>query len=113
MSTPAPSASAPSPQPDVERRRQVRAVTLLTRTRCELCGHAKEVLRRLQTDANLAVDLEVEEVDLDSAQGRALAAAAGVLFAPGTLFDGQPFAHGRLSERKLRRALGKPFTSPA
>jgi len=28
-----------------------------------------------------------------------------VLFAPGVLLDGHPFSFGRLSERKLRKAL--------
>jgi hypothetical protein len=38
---------------------------------------------------------------------RALATSAGVLFAPGLLVDGRPFGYGRLSERRLRRALGR------
>jgi hypothetical protein len=36
-----------------------------------------------------------------------LAARAGVLFAPGVLLDGRPFGYGRLSERRLRRELGR------
>jgi hypothetical protein len=42
--------------------------------------------------------------------GRDLGARAGVLFAPGVLLDGRPFGYGRLSERKLRRALRRPHT---
>jgi len=34
-----------------------------------------------------------------------VAADAGVMFAPGILLDGAPFGYGRLSERRLRRAL--------
>jgi len=49
-------------------------------------------------------------VDLASAEGARLGAAAGVLFAPGVLLDGKPFSHGRLSERKLRRALTRSAT---
>jgi len=33
-----------------------------------------------------------------------------VLFAPGVLLDGKPFGYGRLSERKLRRALAQRTT---
>jgi hypothetical protein len=36
----------------------------------------------------------------------ALAAASGALFPPVVFVDGRPFSHGRLSERKLRKALG-------
>lgn len=76
-------------------------ITLLTQPDCGLCEHAKTVL------ANVARDLPitVKEVDLASADGQQLAAGAWVLFAPGVLIDGTPFAYGRLSERRLRRAL--------
>jgi len=43
----------------------------------------------------------------DTEQGRELASSAGVMFAPGVLIDGEPFSHGRLSERELRRTLDK------
>ncbi len=36
---------------------------------------------------------------------------AVALSAPGVLIDGEPFSYGRLSERKLRRALEKRRTS--
>jgi hypothetical protein len=49
--------------------------------------------------------LIVTEIDLDSEEGRRLGTEAGVLFAPGILLDGRPFAYGRLSERRLRRTL--------
>lgn len=77
-------------------------VTLLTQENCASCDHAKDVLRRVSADHPLTI----EEVRLDSAAGRQLAAREGVLFAPGILLDGAAFAHGRLSENKLRRALG-------
>jgi len=72
-----------------------------------LCDQAKAVLQRVQDDPAVAVRVDVLEVDLASAEGQRLGADAGVLFAPGVLLDGKPFAHGRLSERKLRRALAR------
>jgi len=83
----------------------VTEVTLLTQADCALCEHAKQVLSRVAGD----VALEIRTVDLSSEEGRRLATSAGVLFAPGVLLDGEPFSFGRLSERKLRRALrGRP-----
>ncbi len=79
------------------------AITLLTQADCTLCEHAKQVLARVGADH----PLEITEIDLASEQGRTLAAQAGVLFAPGVLVGGRPFGHGRLSERKLRRTLGR------
>jgi len=55
--------------------------------------------------------LRVEEISLDSPNGALLAGRAGVLFAPGILLDGAPFAFGRLSERALRRALDRQATT--
>ena len=79
------------------------AITLLTQADCTLCEHAKGVLVRVGADH----PLEVTEIDLASEQGKALAVGAGVLFAPGVLVDGHPFGYGRLSERRLRRALSR------
>jgi hypothetical protein len=76
-------------------------ITLLTQSDCALCEHAKKVLARVGEDH----PLHVTEIDLASPRGRELAELARVMFAPGILLDGQPFGHGRLSERKLRRAL--------
>lgn len=76
-------------------------VTLLTQTDCSLCDHAKQVLDRV----GAVHHLRITEISLGSEQGRQLAGDAGILFAPGILLNGQPFAHGRLSERKLRRTL--------
>ncbi len=84
------------------------AITLLTQTDCVLCEHAKKVLARVGED----YPLEVTEVDLASERGRALAAQARVQFAPGVLVDGRPFGYGRLSERRLRRALGRLAAEP-
>ncbi len=76
-------------------------VTLLTQAYCAWCEHAKQVLDRVKR----YYPLQVEEIDLATEEGRRLAEQARVLFAPGVLLDGEPFAYGRLSEKKLRRAL--------
>lgn len=74
---------------------------MLSQPACELCDRAKTVLERLGRE----FALHVSEVALDSTDGQRLAAAGGVLFAPGVLLDGQAFSYGRLSERKLRKEL--------
>jgi len=86
----------------------VTAITLLTQDDCALCEHAKGVLARVGADHLL----EVTEIGLESEQGRALAVQAGVLFAPGVLVEGRPFGYGRLSERRLRRTLGRLSPEP-
>ncbi|EGX61039.1 MULTISPECIES: glutaredoxin family protein [Streptomyces] len=78
-----------------------RHITLLTQADCALCEHAKTVLAKVGADHELAVT----EIDLADEEGRRLGAEAGVLFAPGIFLDGRPFSYGRLSERRLRRAL--------
>ncbi len=78
-------------------------ITLLTQPSCSMCTHAKSVLHRLEQEYRLSI----QELDLASADGQQLAARAGVMFAPGLLLDGQPFSFGRVSERKLRRALDR------
>ena len=75
---------------------------LLTKADCALCDQAKSVLERVGAE----IPLTVEIVSLDSERGRALAEQSRLLFPPGVLLDGEPFSWGRLSERKLRRALG-------
>jgi glutaredoxin len=82
-------------------------IVLLTQPACSLCDFAKDILARLGEHYRLSVT----EIGLDTEAGRRLAAEAGVLFAPGVLVDGQPFSHGRLSERKLRRLLDRRATS--
>ena len=84
------------------------AVTLLTQADCALCEHAKAVLARVGVD----YPLEVTEIGLASEQGRVLAGRARVAFAPGVLVDGRPFGYGRLSERRLRRALCRLASEP-
>jgi glutaredoxin len=84
-------------------------VTLLTQPDCSLCEHAKQVLARVAAEH----PLQVTEIDLASTAGHELALTARVLFAPGVFLDGEPFSHGRLSERKLRRALAAQQPTPA
>jgi hypothetical protein len=76
-------------------------ITLLTQDDCAFCDVAKQILARVGNE----FPLHVREVDLATADGRRLANAAGVMFPPGVLLDGEGFSYGRLSERKLRRAL--------
>ena len=76
-------------------------VVLLTKEDCHFCEQAKEVLRRLAGES----ELSVSEVPLDSEQGRALALRSGALFPPVVFLNGETFSYGRLSERKLRKAL--------
>lgn len=83
-------------------------ITLLTQADCDYCEHAKRVLDGISADH----DIRVTEIDLDSETGRRLARQAQVLFAPGILLDGEPFGHGRLSERKLRRTLLRRENTP-
>lgn len=82
-------------------------ITLLTQADCGLREHAKIVLAHIGRD----MPLTVEEVDLASTEGQALSDGGWVLFAPGVLVDGQPFSYGRLSERRLRRALTRTTAS--
>ena len=81
-------------------------VTLLTQHDCTLCEDAKQVLTRVGRDHRL----DVQEISLDTPAGKKLAVRHSVLFAPGVLLDGKPFGYGRLSERKLRRALARRTT---
>ena len=76
-------------------------VTLLTQTSCTFCDQAKETLARLSRER----PFEMEEISLETEEGRALGERHGVVFAPGVLVNGAFFSFGRLSERKLRREL--------
>lgn len=76
-------------------------VTLLVQENCALCEHAKDVLARVSAD----FPLQTEEFDLGTDHGRQLARRGGVMFAPGVFVDDTMFGFGRLSEKKLRRAL--------
>ena len=83
-------------------------ITLLTQEDCAYCEHAKQVLARVGEDH----PLKITEIGIRGAEGRALAARAGVMFAPGLLVDGRPFGYGRISERRLRRTLQRLAAQP-
>jgi glutaredoxin len=85
----------------------VSIVTILTQDACAFCDEAKRILDRLGSE----FPLRVEEVGLDTARGRELAETSGMLFPPGILIDGEPFAYGRPSERRLRRELRRRTAS--
>lgn len=76
-------------------------ILLLTKEDCHFCEQAKAVLARLRHD----YDLQVRELQLESEEGRTLTARSGALFPPVVFLNGQAFSYGRLSERKLRKAL--------
>ena len=77
-------------------------VIVLTTADCALCEQAKEVARRLAPEYGL----EVRDVPLHSEEGARLSDSAAAPFPPVVFLDGVPFSYGRLSERKLRKALG-------
>jgi glutaredoxin len=79
----------------------VTEVLLLTKEDCSFCDQAKKTLLRLGDD----FELSVREVPLDSAEGAELSRAAVAPFPPVVFVNGKPFSYGRLSERKLRKAL--------
>ncbi|MHB1835961.1 MAG: glutaredoxin family protein [Solirubrobacteraceae bacterium] len=81
-------------------------VLLLARPDCSFCDEAKRVLDALSLEHPLAVRV----LDAASEEGRELAQKGGILFPPGVFLDGQPFSYGRLSQRKLRKALERAST---
>lgn len=76
-------------------------VVLLTKEDCHFCEQAKDVLARLRDEYKLSV----REVALESEEGKALALRSAAPFPPVVFLDGETFSYGRLSERKLRKAL--------
>jgi glutaredoxin len=85
----------------MEAHRNSMNILLLTQEQCGFCTQAKEIINRLAVEYPLAVTM----LDLHSPEGQALALSGGILFPPGIFLDGSPFSYGRLSERKLRRAI--------
>lgn len=77
------------------------ALMLLTARDCHLCAHGREVLDEIAADGHL----RWREVDADSDEGQALAAAAPPLRPVLYDADGHVLAYGRLSARRLRREL--------
>lgn len=78
-----------------------RHATLVTAPNCHLCGHARQVLARLERDW----PLELSEARWDSTEGQALVRRDGVPFPPALYIDGRLAGYGRLSEGRLRKIL--------
>ena len=76
-------------------------ITIVTTADCAFCEQAKEVLTRVGADAPLVV----RDVPLDSPEGRRITEQVAAPFPPLVLLDGEAFSYGRLSERRLRKAL--------
>jgi Glutaredoxin-like domain (DUF836) len=74
-------------------------ITLLSKPGCHLCGPAREVIERV------AADLGVTWVELSILDDPELTAAYSEKI-PVTLVDGAQHAVWRVSESRLRRALG-------
>lgn len=78
-------------------------LTLVVAEDCSLCKHAKQVLESLQSDHSL----RISEVALESEEGRLLGEIHPLLFPPILLRGDRVLSYGRLSERRLRKELGK------
>jgi glutaredoxin len=76
---------------------------LYTRAGCHLCERARAILDALARDYRLAI--REQDVDADPA----LRERYGTTI-PVVEIDGQVLAAGRVSEFRLRRALGRPAT---
>lgn len=76
-------------------------VTVLTKSNCDNCVRARDILHRLSTELGFTVEL----IDIETATGSCLAREHGVMFAPGVLVDGRLSTYGRPSERRLRRDI--------
>jgi len=78
-----------------------RRVTLYTKKGCHLCEEAKELLRKLQRE----YDLAIAEVDIESDKG--LQEIYGSLI-PVVALEGGRIFHSKITESQLRQALGDP-----
>ncbi len=76
-------------------------ITLVTSNGCHFCRDAEELLARLAR----RFPLRVERINLATPEGADLARRLRVPFPPVLLIDGAYFGHGRISARKLTRAL--------
>lgn len=76
-------------------------VLMVTSAGCHFCREADRVLEAL----GKRFPLTVERIDLASEQGAAIARRWRVPFPPVLLIGGEYHGHGRISERKLTRAL--------
>lgn len=79
----------------------VPTVTLVTSPGCHLCEMARDVINAV----SMETPLSVEVVELTSPEGEALATSHRMPFPPLVLINGHRHSHGRISEKKFRRAL--------
>jgi len=85
---------------DISSRRAVEIV-LVTAPRCHFCTDTSNLLNELSDRYCLAV----RKIELESAEGVEIATRFAVPFPPVLLIDGAYFGHGRISRRKLTKAL--------
>lgn len=78
-------------------------ITLVTAPGCHFCEHARHTLDSLAAN----YPLSVEEVPMASEEGRAIVVKHRIPFPPVLLVDGDLFGHGRISRRRLEKALGE------
>jgi len=83
-----------SSRPEVE-------IVLVTAPRCHFCSDASNLLNELSDRYSLTV----QRIELESAEGIEIATRYAVPFPPVLLINGAFFGHGRISRRKLTRAL--------
>ena len=76
---------------------------------CHLCDDAMRTLDALAAD----YPLQIERVDLESDDGRAIARTTRSPMPPIVLVDGKLLGWGRLSRGKLRRRLAELTAGPA
>lgn len=76
-------------------------IVFVTAPRCHFCHDAAKLLEELGD----RYALNVREVALESVEGVAIASRFRIPFPPVLLIDGTYFGHGRISRRKLIKAL--------
>lgn len=94
-------ASSPAPAGQPASGNRSIHLKLVTSAGCHFCREADQLLDNL----GQRFPLSIERIDLTSPEGVELARRFRVPFPPVLLIDGQYHAHGRISERKLTRAL--------
>lgn len=81
------------------------SAVLVTAQRCHFCRDASELL----SDLSNRYPLTVRSIDLSSPDGTEIATRYHIPFPPVLLLDGEYFGHGRISRKKLTRALDAAF----
>lgn len=74
----------------------------LTMSDCHSCEQAKKIITEIQPDFP---DLEIEEIDIISEEGRELVQKYGIMSSPGIIIDGELFSTGGLNKEKLIKKL--------